>query len=46
VTAALASSVFLNAVALGGLWRYARGYRATKWPRIDRGAESGDRCGP
>ena len=46
VTAALASSVFLNAVALGGLWRYARGYRSTKWPRIDRGAEGGDRCGP
>jgi cellulose synthase/poly-beta-1,6-N-acetylglucosamine synthase-like glycosyltransferase len=32
VADALGQAVFLNAVALGGLYRYVRGDRRTKWP--------------
>jgi hypothetical protein len=34
---------FLQAVALGGLWRYLRGDRPALWPKADRSA---GRAGP
>lgn len=34
----LAEIAFLQAVALGGIWRYCRGDRPALWPKADRGA--------
>jgi biofilm PGA synthesis N-glycosyltransferase PgaC len=36
VPTALGQALFLQAVALGGLWRYLRGDRRTQWHRIER----------
>lgn len=35
-TSALSQALFLNAVALGGLWRFLRGDRRTQWAKAER----------